>query len=182
MDRDNRTGIRTETSVNGIQAAKPLPPWESTSRLQLGGAPQRGAILRWFGCLLAVLLVLLPLLAIAGFLWWMDGAPVRRAEKMVADGGPGIGATRGEVEAWLDRQGIGHSRIGSLKTTGGYPAEQPPSKFGCLVSGIQDEHVVGMVHPSQLQSSAGGEVWIYFFFDSDGRLIQHVIKKWDGWL
>lgn len=140
--------------------------------------PRRRKFSWRLGCFLAVLILLL----IAGFLWWSEGASERKLEKMLAEDGPKVGATRKEVEAWLDRRGILHKRIKSLEDTNGYPAAQSPSEFGELVPGIQDDFVLGMTSPSELHCLGSGHVWIYFFFDADHRLVQHVIKTWYGWL
>lgn len=139
---------------------------------------QRGKMSWRLGCSLAVLIFLL----IAGFIWWSEGAPERKINRMLAEDGPKAGATREEVEAWLDQKSIRHERIESLEDTGGYPAGEPPLRFGNLVPGIQNEFVVGIVHAHQHKNWSGGQVWIYFFFDSDDHLVQHVIKRWHGWL
>src|SRR5262249_35542811 len=115
-------------------------------------ATPRGKVSRWLGCCLAVPL---SILVLAGFLWWYESVPDRKVEKMLADDGPGVGATRGEVEAWLDRRSIRHSRVKSLEDSDGYPAGQPPSRFGDLVPDVQDEYVLGKIHASDLQNSAG---------------------------
>jgi hypothetical protein len=140
--------------------------------------PQRRRISWRLGCSLAFSIFLL----IAGFIWWSEGAPERKLEKMLAEDGPKVGATREEVVAWLAQEGIRHERIKSLEGAGDYPAAQSPSRFGGLVPGIQDEFIVGKTYPSDLHCSGGGQVWIYFFFDSDNHLIQHIIKRWYGWL
>lgn len=140
--------------------------------------PRRRRISWRLGCSLAVLLCL----SVAGFIWWSEGAPERKLEKMLAEDGPKVGATREEVEAWLHQRDIPNKRIKSLEDSNGYPAEQPPSRFSSLVPGVQDEFILGMTSPSQLHCLGSGHVWIYFFFDADHRLIQHIIKTWYGWL
>ncbi len=130
------------------------------------------------GCSLAILLLLLA----ADLIWWSEDIPERKLEKMLTEDGPKDGATREEVEAWLAQKGIRHERIKSLEDSGGYPAAQPPSRFGGLVPDIQNEFVDGIVYAHQHSNWSGGQVWICFFFDSDNHLIQHVIKRWYGWL
>lgn len=58
---------------------------------------------------------------------------------------------------------------------------QSPSEFEGLLPGIRGQYVAGRLSVPHLYGWAS-EVWICFFFDSDGRLIQHIVKRWGGYL
>jgi hypothetical protein len=133
---------------------------------------------RTLGCFLVLLILFLIVVAV---LVLDEVAPVWWAEGKVATGAPGVGATREEVEAWLDQQGIHHIRYSGVNDAGLYPPTQSPSEFGDLLPGIRGQYVVGRLSVPHLYGWAS-EIWIYFFFDLDGRLIQHIVKRWDGYL
>jgi hypothetical protein len=128
------------------------------------------------GCLLFLLILFLIAVAV---LVLDEIAPVLWAKGKVVLSAPGVGATREEVEGWLDQQGIRHSRH-SLSDHGGYPACLSPAEFGDLASGVQGAYIVGRIRVPHLYDWVS-YVWIYFFFDSDGRLIQNIVKRWDAY-
>jgi hypothetical protein len=130
------------------------------------------------GCSLALSLLIL---AAAGLLWWDEVSPVRGAENLLTESGPSGGTSREQVESWLDRQGIRHARYSSALDHGDYPAGASPFEFGGLANGVQGAYIVGKINAPHFYGW-GSEVWVYFFFDSDGRLIQRIVKRWDAYL
>ncbi len=126
------------------------------------------------GCFLPLILFLIAVLVLV----LDEVAPVLWVKGNVAVSAPGVGATRGEVESWFDRQGIHHTRCSSVSDSGGYPAGEAPSEFGGLAPGVQGTYIVGNITVPHVYGWFS-EVWLYFFFDSDGRLIQNVVKRWE---
>lgn len=118
-----------------------------------------------FRCFLVLLILFLIGVAVLVLdevtpIWWAKGK--------IATSAPGIGATREEVEAWLDRQGTGPNRYSGVKVSDMYPATESPSEFGNLLPGVWGPYLVGRISVPHLYGWAS-EVWIYFFFDSNGR-------------
>ena len=134
---------------------------------------------RWVACsLIAAVLVGVGAWAVWYFFILPDD-PVPGIEKMLDENGPRLGATREEVEAWLGRQGIPHDRR-SLNSTGGYPAQRAPSEFGDLAPSVAGDYILGYIN-APYRLTWGRMVFIYFFFDDHDRLIQHVVRAWDGY-
>jgi|SRR5579871_8050 len=133
---------------------------------------------RLLGCSLALCFLIL---IAAGILWWDEVGPIRGAEKFVTKSGPGDGASREEVESWLDRQGIRRARYSGAADGGDYPAVGSPFQSGGLANGEQGEYIVGKIDAPHFFGWKS-QIWVYFFFDSDGRLIQRIIKRWDAYL
>jgi hypothetical protein len=129
------------------------------------------------------MIVLSLVFCIAGliaFTKWNEVVPVQRAEKLVAENGPSDGATREEAEAWLIRQGIPSLCAPSLYHIRNFPAGECPKRFKELSPKASGGYIAGRIDASYWWGRMR-QVWIYFIFDSEGRLIQRIVRVWEGY-
>jgi hypothetical protein len=110
------------------------------------------------GCLL---LVLLACGTGAGWLWWTTqrGWTVAKVKQLIRQELP-PGCGREQVEAWFDRHGIEY----------GYCEEVAGNKelSGTLEGEIEDANV---------DLIFSGEISVCFFFDKNGRMVSHRIRR-----
>jgi hypothetical protein len=122
--------------------------------------------------------LVLGIVGLSIFSWLDRVAPIWRAEKMIAEVGPPDGATWKEVKTWLERQRIHSRNVSSLDDRGDYFAVSPRD-FKELSPEASGEYIVGIIS-SPYWWGWMRQIWIYFFFDSEGRLIQRLVKSWEG--
>jgi hypothetical protein len=69
----------------GIQADKPVPPWEQPGCFRLDGEPHRGDMLWWLACA-GFVLGILTLVPVCGWLFGLLGIPVGLCNRHIAKG------------------------------------------------------------------------------------------------
>jgi hypothetical protein len=113
---------------------------------------------------------------------WEFGCTVHGTERMLDMEGPRFGSTREEVEAWLNFRRIRHEYSTNLGEVGDYPAGQEPRVFCGLSPDDVGGYVRSMIPAWWVNGVWDGEIWIYFFFDWDGRLLKYAVKGWEYYL
>ena len=82
----------------------------------------------------------------------------------------------------MESRTIDHRRGTDLHDIGGYPAGLPPAKI-CELSGREvGEYVVGKIGGVDVGGLFSGDIWIYFFFDNDGRLVRYCVRGWEQFM
>jgi hypothetical protein len=94
------------------------------------------------------------------------------------------GATRGEVEAWLDKYGIAHRyQARPPGPAADALAEQVWSPARPEETGLDRRRLGGMIQGTIYNANVSLVWWrreidLAFFFDTDGRLVGHKVTAW----
>jgi hypothetical protein len=133
--------------------------------------------------------VLLLLVALVAVLFWREtpwGMTPYQVDRLVSRADLRPGATRVSVENWLDSQQIPHDFTTDAENPGGPMGYRPRLQDLC---DLKPDDVAGIVR-AKIRNVVvdpwcpwwNGEIWVYFFFDRDNKLIRYVVEAWPYYL
>ena len=107
---------------------------------------------------------------------------MRKVRRQLAGSGIVAGTTREHVEEWLTARGIRHEYTQDFWVRLGYPSSKTASDIDRLIDSASRGLVLGKTYSENVDGISNGEIWIYFVFGADDRLIRYQVHGWSYFL